>query len=252
VEHTPSSHMRRKSALITGASRRIGAAIAACLHDCGYCLGLHYRSSADEARRLQNRFNDARPNSAIIIAADLREIETLPTLVDDCCRAFGGLDVVVNNASVFYPTPLGEVGAKHWQEIMGSNLAAPLFLTQAAAPHLSERRGCVINIVDIYAERPLPKHPVYCASKAGLAMLTRSLARELAPEIRVNGVSPGAILWPEGASSDDDQASVLARIPLSRRGEPEDIAKAVRFLVCDAPYVTGQILAVDGGRTLWM
>jgi pteridine reductase len=235
---------------VTGASRRIGAAIAACLHDDGYSLGLHYRSGADEAHRLRNQFNDARPDSAITIAADLREIERLPKLVDACCEAFGGLDVVVNNASVFYPTPLGEVAVKHWQEIMDCNLAAPLFLTQAAAPRLRERRGCVINIVDIYAERPLPQHPVYCASKAGLAMLTRALARELAPSVRVNGVSPGAILWPAAAADDTDHAGVLARIPLGRRGEPEDIASAVRYLVGDAPYVTGQILAVDGGRTV--
>lgn len=251
LTHTTSSDPSAcKSVLITGGGRRIGAAISRHLHRHGCNVALHYRGTAEPAEALCKKLNEGRPGSAIVLQAELRHYEMLPGLVESCCNAFGGLDAVVNNASVFRPSPVGRVRPTEWEEIISSNLASPFFLIQAATPALSRRRGSVVNILDIYAERPLRQHPVYCASKAGLAMLTRSLGQDLAPEIRVNAVAPGAILWPESGPEAQDHAGVLARVPMGRRGEPEDIARAVGYLIFDAPYVTGQILTVDGGRTL--
>ena len=250
MEHTPSTPQGRKCALVTGAGRRIGEAVARRLHRQGYSLGLHYRSRPGEAETLRDALNAKRPGSAILLQAELQQLERLKELVSACHRAFGGLDALINNASLFYATPIAEARPEQWQEMFDSNVRAPFFLVQAAASALAERGGGIVNILDIYAEHPLARHPIYCASKAALTMLTRSLAHDLAPEIRVNGVSPGAILWPESATADTDHGEVLARIPAARRGEPEDIAAAVAYLLDDAPYVTGQILSVDGGRTL--
>ena len=241
----------RPAALVTGSARRIGAAIARRLHAAGFDLALHYRDSAGEAQALAAELESARAGSVVLLQADLAQFDRLPELVAKAVGRFGRLDALVNNASSFYPTPLPEVTPGQWEDLLGANARAPFFLTQAAAPELARRRGAVVNVVDIHAERPLPRYPVYTAAKAALAGLTRALAVELAPAVRVNGIAPGAILWPE-----DDQyppaerERILAQIPLQRLGEPGDIARAVRFLLEDAPYVTGQILAVDGGRSL--
>ncbi len=236
-----------RTALVTGGARRIGAAIARALHAEGMNLALHHRASRVEAAALATELNAARPGSVTLLAAELLDTARLPTLVEATVAAFGRFDLLVNNASSFYPTPLGTATEAQWDELIGTNLKAPFFLAQAAAPHLRAARGAIVNLIDIHAERPLPNHPVYCAAKAGLAALTKSLARALAPEVRVNGIAPGAILWPEGGRPD---AALLARVPLGRLGEPEDIARAVLFLFRDAPYVSGQILAVDGGRSI--
>ena len=248
---TSSPPEHRPVVLITGAARRIGAAIARHLHAHGWNVALHYRTSATAAEQLAAELNAERPASAAAFAAELAAPSCAPALVAAVLDRFGRLDALVNNASSFYPTPLPEVTPGQWEDLLGANARAPFFLTQAAAPELARRRGAVVNVVDIHAERPLPRYPVYTAAKAALAGLTRALAIELAPAVRVNGIAPGAILWPE-----DDQyppaerERILAQIPLQRLGEPGDIARAVRFLLEDAPYVTGQILAVDGGRSL--
>jgi len=239
-----------KVALVTGAARRIGAAIATRLHDSGASIAIHYRGSADDARSLADSLNDARSDSAAAFQADLLDIGQLQRLVADVLDWRGRLDVLVNNASTFYPTPVGEITEEHWRDLMGSNLKVPLFLSQAAAPALREAEGSIVNLVDIHAKRPLKNHPVYGSAKAGLAMLTRSLAKDLAPEVRVNGVSPGAILWPEDGMNDAVKQSIVHQVPLERPGDPDDIAGAVLYLVRDARYVTGQILAVDGGRSI--
>jgi pteridine reductase len=210
---------------------------------------VHYRRSGAQADALCSELNARRPGTASCIEADLLVTRDLPMLVDRVIARYGALDALVNNASTFYPTPLGTVTEAHWDDLMGSNLKGPFFLSQAAAPSLTARRGAIVNIVDIYAERPLDDHPVYSAAKAGLAMLTRALARELGPAVRVNGVAPGAILWPEQEQNPADRTEILARTALGRTGGPEDIARTVRFLLADAPYITGQILAVDGGRS---
>jgi pteridine reductase len=237
-------------ALITGAARRIGAEIARTLHDHGWNVVLHYRASAAEAEALCARLNAARPDSARTAAADLRDGARLPGLVRQAASAWGRLDALINNASAFYPTPVVETTTAQWDDLIDSNLKAPYFLSQAAVPALEESGGCIVNIVDVHAERPLRAHPVYSVSKAGLAMMTRALARDLGPRIRVNGVSPGAILWPEQGVDEAMQATILARTALKRPGTPEDIARTVLFLLQDAPYITGQIIAVDGGRSL--
>ncbi|HJP05375.1 MAG: pteridine reductase [Gammaproteobacteria bacterium] len=235
--------------LITGAARRIGAAIAHALHAHGANIAVHYRDSADDAEQLANALNGGRASSALTVKADLLDSSGLAQLVEGVVEQTGRLDVLVNNASTFYATPLDEVTEKDWDDLLGTNLKAPLFLAKAAAPHLRETGGCIVNIVDIHAHRPLKNYPVYGPAKAGLAMLTRSLAKDLAPEIRVNGVSPGAILWPEDDMPAKVQQSIIKQIPMGRTGEPDDIARTVLFLVKDAPYVTGQIIAVDGGRS---
>ena len=239
-----------QTALVTGSARRIGAEIVRQLHGAGARVAIHHRSSVVEAEKLRDELNAVRPDSAEMFAADLLETETLQDLVDSVISWSGQLDILVNNASSFYPTPVGTVTESNWRDLMGSNLKAPLFLTQAAHPHLRTRGGNVVNIVDIHARRPLSGHLVYGPAKAALEMLTKSLAKELAPEVRVNGVSPGAILWPEGGMSDDDRNAILKQIPLARTGGPEDIAGCVLWLVRDATYVTGQVIAIDGGRSL--
>ena len=238
-------------ALVTGAAKRIGAVIARTLHAAGANVAIHYHSSADAARELVAELERERRGSAFSVGADVRDVVALERMARDVVERAGRLDVLINNASNFYPTPLGTVTEEQWDDLVGSNLKAPLFLTQALLPDLRAAHGVVVNIVDVHAQRPLRDHPVYGAAKAGLAMLTRSLAKDLGPDVRVNGVSPGAILWPEGDDmSDRLRAGIIKQTALKRAGEPEDIAAAVLFLVRDAPYVTGQIIAVDGGRSV--
>lgn len=244
------STLSGRTALITGGARRIGAEIAGVLHTAGANVAIHYRGSADEAGALVAALNDRRADSAHGFRADLHVTEALTALVKDVVSWAGQLDFLINNASSFYATPLGTIAEEQWADLIGSNLKAPLFLSQAALPHLKASRGAIVNIVDIHARRPLRDHPVYGPAKAGLAMLTRSLAKDLAPEVRVNGVSPGAILWPEDGMTEDVQRRIVDQIPLGRRGEPREIADCVLYLVRDATYVTGQIIAVDGGRSL--
>lgn len=239
-----------KVALITGGGRRIGAEIATTLHDKGFRLALHYRNSRDHAHELQEKLNAIRPDSVIIIQADLHVTKGLSSLVHSTVESFGQLDVVINNASSFYPTHIGKATEQDWDDLMGSNLKAPFFLAQAAAPALKKSNGCIVNIVDIHSERPLKEHPIYCMAKAGLAMMTKSLAKELGPEVRVNGVSPGAILWPENEMDQLTQQRIISRSFLKRQGTPSCVAKTVLFLVTQAPFITGQIIAVDGGRSL--
>ncbi len=244
-----SENLDNKVALVTGAARRIGAAIARKLHGDGARVAIHYRGSAADAEALAKELNELRTDSAAAFQLNLQSIDDLPGLVANVADWGGGLDILVNNASSFYPTPPGEITVDQWDDLIGSNLKAPLFLAQAAISELKKSRGVIINIVDIHAQQPLRNHAVYGAAKAGLAMLTRSLAKDLAPEIRVNGVSPGAVLWPEDDMSDATKKSILAQIPLGRAGEPDDIAGCVLYLARDADYVTGQIIAVDGGRS---
>lgn len=241
--------------LVTGAARRVGAEIVRVLHAAGACVAIHYRSSANEAEGLAAALNAARPGaaggSAACFAADLLDMAALPRLVDAVVARFGRLDALVNNASSFYATRVGAVDTAAWDDLIGSNLKAPLFLAQAAAPHLQASNGCIVNITDIHAERPLKGYPLYCAAKAGLLGLTRALALELGPQVRVNAVAPGPIEWPQG--TDDfppaERAAIIGHTLLKRVGSPADIAGTVKFLVFDAPYVTGQVINVDGGRT---
>lgn len=243
--------MKGKTVLVTGAAKRVGSAIARELHAAGANVVLHYRRSAHEAAVLVAELNAQRTASAACVQADLLDIAQLPHLVADTLAHFGRLDALVNNASSFFATPLGEIGLDAWDDLMGSNLKAPLFLTQAAAPHLRAARGAVVNITDIHAERPLAGYPLYCAAKAGLLGLTRALAIELAPEVRVNAVAPGPILWPDNDPFFDGatRQAIVAQTLLRRAGSPQDIARAVRFLLGDASYITGQVINVDGGRT---
>ena len=241
---------QRPVALITGAAKRVGAQIARTLHAAGYDLALHYRHSRAEMDELCNTLEVARPRSALSVAGELADTECLSNLVEQCVDRFGRLDALINNASAFYPTPVGNATPAQWDELFASNARAPFFLAQAAAPHLKSTQGCIVNMVDIYAERPLSRHPVYCMAKAALAMMTLSLAKELAPQVRVNGIAPGAVLWPESGKQYTDQQELIARTPLQRAGAPEDVATAVLFLVRDAKFTTGQILRVDGGRAL--
>lgn len=239
-----------KTALVTGAARRVGAAIARRLHGAGANVVLHYRDSATDADALAAELNASRAKSAATVKAELLAPIAPRALVSAAVDGFGRLDLLVNNASAFFPVPIGSVEASHWEELVGSNLRAPLFISQEAAPQLAKAEGAIVNIVDIHAERPLKGYAVYTIAKAGLAALTRSLAVELAPKVRVNGVAPGAIAWPEDGQFDpEERKRILATTPLARIGSPEDIAQAVHFLA-SAPYVTGQILAVDGGRSL--
>ena len=237
-------------ALITGSARRIGAAIARRLHAEGYDLALHYRGSTTEMQALAAELEAVRAGSVLPLQADLSEFDRLPELVAGTVGRFGRLDALVNNASTFQPTPLGTATPAQWDALFASNARAPFFLAQAAAPHLKATRGAIVNLVDIYAERPLREHPVYCMAKAALVMATRSLALELAPQVRVNAIAPGAILWAENETSDTKQQVMLARTPLARTGTPAEIAEAVRWLLRDATYSTGQVINVDGGRML--
>jgi pteridine reductase len=240
----------RSVALVTGSARRIGAAIARRLHAAGYDLALHYRGSADDAQALATELEGARADSTLLLQADLADFDRLPELVAKTIGRFGRLDALVNNASGFHPTPFGTTTPAQWDELFAINARAPFFLSQAAAPHLANANGAIVNIADIHAERPLRGHAVYAMSKAALLHMTRSLALELAPKVRVNAVSPGAILWPEGGKDPDAQAALLARTPLGRIGTPQEIAEAVLWLLQDARYCTGQTLHVDGGRML--
>ncbi len=244
--------IENKVALVTGAARRIGAVIARTLHASGMRVVLHYRSSSRDARSLCHELNAARPDSAALLGADLSRVDNFDETVAETLSHWGRLDVLVNNASSFYPTPVGTITGAQWQELLDSNLRAPFFLSQAAARPLAECEGSIVSIADVHGERPLKGYPVYSIAKAGLVMMTRSLARELGPKVRVNAVAPGAILWPEDDIGAEQQQRILARTALKRQGSPDDIARAVLFLVCDAPYVTGQIIAVDGGRSLYI
>lgn len=236
--------------LITGAARRVGAEIARTLHKAGARLMLHYRHSAAEVTDLVETFNQKRPDSAASVQAELADVEALEAAVAETVRLYGRLDGLVNNASSFFPTPLGKIDETDWNNLIGSNLKGPLFLSQAAAPHLSLAHGSIVNLTDIHAERPLKNYPLYCAAKAGLLGLTRALAIELGPDVRVNAVAPGPVAWPEGESfSLAEKDAIVAHTLLKRTGSPADIAGAVKFLLLDAPYVTGQVLNVDGGRT---
>jgi pteridine reductase len=236
--------------LITGGARRVGAEIARTLHAAGANVIIHYRSSARAAATLADEFNRIRPGSAAIHAANLLSAEAPDQLVAAALAEFGRLDILINNASTFYPTPVGKITVAQWDDLMGSNLKAPLFLAQAAAQSLARQRGLIINIVDIHGLRPLKGYPLYSAAKAGLAMLTRSLARELGPDIRVNGIAPGPVLWAENDMDEALKREIIGKTALKRRGSPQDIARTALFLARDAPYITGQIIAVDGGRSI--
>jgi len=240
---------QRPVALVTGAAKRIGATIARTLHAAGYDVALHARNSYQDLEALARDLEAQRADSTLALQADLADLDCLPDLVDATLGRFGRLDGLVNNASAFYPTPLATVTPSQWDDLFAANARAPLFLAQAAAPHLAGRNGAIVNLVDIYAERPLARHAVYCMAKAALAAATRALAQELAPLVRVNGVAPGAVLWPEH-KDDAARAEILARTPLQRPGTPEDVACTVLWLLRDARYVTGEIIRVDGGRSL--
>ncbi len=250
MPETHGQSLAGKTALVTGAARRIGASIVKTLHAAGANVAIHCRESIPAAADLSASLNRQRTDSARVFPADLTSLDAPATLIALVVEWTGRLDVLVNNASSFYPTPIGSITEGQWDDLVGSNLKAPLFLSQAARPQLKEQRGVIINIVDIHSQRPLRHHPVYGSAKAGLAMLTRSLAKDLAPDIRVNGISPGAILWPEDGMSQETRDLILRQIPLARTGSPQDIADGVLYLARDAKYVTGQILAIDGGRSI--
>lgn len=241
-------------ALITGSAHRLGARTAERLHERGWRVVIHYRSRREQAEALVARLNEARADSAIALQADLTRLDDVHRLGKEAAARWGHLNALVNNASDFYPTPTGEASREDWDHLMNTNLRAPFFLLQTCLPALRQSKGSVVNLIDIYSEKPLGNHPIYCATKAGLVAMTRSWAKDLAPELRVNGVSPGAILWPEneGAIDKGYQSAILEKTPLATTGQPDDIAGAIVFLVCDAPFVTGQILSVDGGRSLNM
>ena len=244
--------LKNKVVLITGGAKRVGAAICRLLHAEGAQLMIHYRSSAFEARALQTELNLARPNSVEIIQGDLLDMSVPPKLINKTVKHFGQLDVLINNASSYYSTELGKIDEDNWQDLMGSNLKAPLFLSQAAAPELRKNNGCIVNITDMHIERPKKGYIVYSVSKAGLVTLTKSLAHELSPDVRVNAVAPGPVLWPEDNPQFDEvyRQRVISQTLLKRIGEGNDVAKAVKFLIADAPFITGHVLAVDGGRSL--
>ncbi|MET0496657.1 MAG: pteridine reductase [Steroidobacteraceae bacterium] len=246
----PADALSGRVALVTGGAKRIGAAIVKGLHAQGANVAIHCRQSHDEAIGLRNALNGERAGSAIVLTADLLDTAKFPGLIEQTLAAFGRLDLLVNNASTFYPTPVGAITSAAWEDLVGTNLKGPLFLAQAAAHSLRAANGSIVNMIDIHAQRPLPQHAVYSTAKAGLVMLTKALARELSPEVRVNGIAPGPILWPEGGIDASLQEEIISRTLLKRSGSPEDIVRAVLFFAKDAPYVTGQILAVDGGRSV--
>lgn len=239
-----------KVALVTGAARRIGAAIATTLHAAGANVFIHYRGSKEEATKLAAKLNSHRDDSAFTAQADLCQPDAVAELISAATEWSGRLDVLVNNASSFYPTAIGQITEEAWLDLVGTNLKAPLFLSQAAAPHLEKTRGNIVNIVDIHARKPLHEHHVYGAAKAGLVMLTQSFAKDLAPRVRVNGVAPGAIAWPENGMTAEVKENIIAQIPMGVAGQPSDIAEAVLYLVRDATYTTGQIIPIDGGRSI--
>jgi len=241
---------RTRYALVTGAARRIGACIAETLHQRGCDVFLHYHQSCDAVNELAEKLNTLRSESATIVQADLSEVDEINRLAGQVRAQTGRLDLLVNNASRFFPTVVGATSMEQWDELMGSNVRGPYFLTQALLPELTTAGGSVVNLLDVHAVRPMSEHAVYCMAKAGLQMMTLALARDLGPKIRVNGVAPGAILWPEQDSTSEDQQKILNKTVMGHAGMPEDVASAVAYLGLDAPYVTGQVLAVDGGRSL--
>jgi pteridine reductase len=240
----------RRVALVTGSAKRIGAQLVRRLHAEGLRVILHYNGSEQAAQTIANELNSIRKDSVTIIQFNLLDLDQLDTFTDKILAIWGRLDILINNASTFYPTPMQDISIDQWHNLIGVNLQAPLFLTKALAPTLAKHKGCIINIVDIHSERPLKGYTIYCIAKAGLAMLTKSLARELAPDVRVNGVSPGAIMWPEVKDYEPMHQDIIERTALKREGDPTDIANTVWFLINSANYITGQIIAVDGGRTL--
>lgn len=244
--------MQGKVVLVTGGAKRVGAAICRRLHAMGACIALHYHTSHHEAAALQDELNTVRADSVASFSADLLDLAALPMLVQQTLVRFGQLDGLVNNASSFYPTPLQTASESDWHDLLGTNLKAPLFLAQAAAVELRRTHGSIVNIVDIHAERPMQGHLVYSVAKGGLSALTLGLAQELAPQVRVNGVAPGPILWPQHRDWNDaaKREAIIAKTLLKRVGEPDDIARTVAFLLQDAPYITGQIIAVDGGKSI--
>ena len=244
--------MQGKTILVTGGAKRVGAAIVRRLHAAGANVAIHCRASLYDALALRAELNEKRPDSAITVQADLLDLPSLPRVIEEVVQQLGQLDALVNNASSFYPTPLAKMDEQQWNDLMGTNLKAPLFLAQAALPELRRRHGCIVNIVDIHAELPMHGHLLYNIAKSGLAGLTRSLAQEMAPQVRVNGVAPGVNIWPESELWQDEEKRrrLIAHTLLKRGGEPDDIAKTVKFLIADAPYITGQIIAVDGGRSI--
>jgi pteridine reductase len=246
----PSQRLCGRTALVTGGARRVGAAIVRALHAAGANVVIHCHHSLSAARALAAELEIARPESTAVIACDLLDTRALPGLIDQARDSFAALHMLINNASTFYPTPLGAITLADWDDLLGTNLRAPLLLAQAAAPELRRTRGAVLNIVDIHGLRPLRDHAVYSVAKAGLIMLTRALARELAPEVRVNAVAPGPVLWPDAPMPEAQKENIIDKTPLHRHGSPEDIARAVLFFASEAPFVTGQILAVDGGRSI--
>jgi len=241
--------MKNKVYLVTGAAQRVGATLCRALHESGANVVLHYRSSHKAANIIAEELNTQRENSVALVSGDLSDNNNFEMIVNQAFDCFGQLDGLINNASSFYPTEIGKATFAEWDDLMASNLKAPFFLAQAIAPHLQVTQGCIVNIVDIHASRPLKHYSIYCMAKAGLVMLTKSLAKELGPEVRVNAVAPGAILWPTDME-DEVQQDIISRTALKRKGTPDDIAKTVLFLLNDADYITGQIIAVDGGRTL--
>ncbi|RDS83971.1 pteridine reductase [Dyella psychrodurans] len=245
-----SSFNERPVALITGGAKRVGAVIARTLHAAGYDLAVHCRHSVAEAEALAAELHAQRADSVLVMQADLADIPALSKLVETTLSRYGRLDALINNASGFYPTPIGEANPAQWNELFASNAQAPFFLAQAALPALRASHGAIVNLVDIYAERAIANHPIYVMAKGALAAMTRTLALDLAPEIRVNGVAPGAVMWPSDGKPYDDQQAMLARTPLGRAGTPEDVASTVLWLLRDAPFVTGQIIRVDGGRSV--
>ena len=236
-------------ALVTGSAKRLGRQIVLTLHQAGYRVIIHYNQSETDANSLAAKLNQQRPNSAEVLQANLLDNQDITQLAGQAQACFNRLNVLVNNASSFYPTPLDTATVEHWDDLFGSNVKAPYFLSKALAPALAAQNGCIINMVDIHAQQPLQDHSIYCMAKAALLMMTKSLARELAPTIRVNGIAPGAILWPSQQLAEADKAAILQQIPLQRTGTPEDIANTVLFLL-QSPYISGQIIAVDGGRSL--
>ena len=242
--------LENKVVLITGGSRRIGAYTARYLHQHGMRIIIHFNHSAVEAEKIRAELCEIRPDSASLIQGDLGDIAKVKYLIREAVNALGQLDALVNNASAFFPTPIASSRESQWQTIMDTNLKAPYFLSQATAPYLKKQNGCIINITDIYAQRPLLDHAIYSASKAGLVSLTQSLANELGPEIRVNAVAPGAILWPENDSDEIGRQRMISKTPLKRAGEPDDIAKTIHFLLVNSDYITGQVINVDGGRSV--
>lgn len=242
--------LQDKVAFITGGAQRLGATTASCLHQAGMKLVIHYRSSDQAAKALQHKLNKTRTESVALVKGDLLEVDGIQQLVSEAIQAFGRLDAVINNASSFYPTPLDQSSVQNWEDLIGSNLRAPFFVVQQAAKELRKNHGCVVNMVDIHGFRPLKNYSIYSIAKAGLISATKALAKELAPEVRVNAIAPGAILWPENDSDQTSQQAILDTTPLRRTGTMEEIAQAIRFLIERATFTTGHVIPIDGGRLI--